>query len=129
METGRGKDLKKKWNKMLILINLLYQKVMIQHQAAKAVGLMTTVKIPLSSFSKITPTTAAVATVPATQGTLQFLLSGSLKILIGAKITDRNGVYILMVGTEASRHNTENLGINHTSFQCLRKIFREARQI
>lgn len=43
------------------------------------------------------------------------------------EITDRNGVYILMAAAQAFRRNTENLVINRTSFQRLRKQFREAR--
>ena len=43
------------------------------------------------------------------------------------KITDRNGVYILIAASEAFGRDTENLVINQTFFQRLRKKFGEER--
>ena len=70
---------------------------------------------------------SATATVPATRGTLQFFTPHLSEVFDRCKITDRNGVYILMAAAEAFGRDTENLVINCTSFKRLRKQFREAR--
>jgi hypothetical protein len=129
MEAPRKKGLMKKWNNNLLLISLLHQKLMIQHQAAKAVMVVKTLKIPLSSFSKYQQQQQPQQQQQFQQLEVQcsFLLPVS-EVSDRCKITDRNGVYKLMAAAEAFGRDTENLVINRTSFQRLRKKFREARQ-
>lgn len=71
--------------------------------------------------------TSAAASVPASRGTLQFFTLRLSEVFDRCKISDRNGVYILMAAAEAFGHDTENLVINRTSFQRLRKQFRKTR--
>lgn len=63
--------------------------------------------------------TTVATTVPLTLGTLQFFL---LCIsLIGAKITDKNGIYILMAVAEVFRCDTEKPYNKSHFFQRFRK--------
>lgn len=115
---------RKKWNNILLIVSLLHQKLIIQHQAVKAVIVVVIMKIHVSSFWKI----SATATVPATWGTLQFFTPCLAKVFDRCKITDRNVAYILMAAAKAFGSDTDNLVINCTSFKCLRKISREAKR-
>ena len=72
-------------------------------------------------------TAGAAAKVPTKRGTLPFFTPHLAEVFDRCKITDRNGVYILMAAAEAFGCDTENIVINRTSFQRLRKKFREAR--
>ena len=72
-------------------------------------------------------TAGAAAKVPTKQGTLPFFTPRLAEVFDRCKITDRNGVYILMAAADSFGCDTENLVINRTSFQRLRKKFREAR--
>ena len=58
---------------------------------------------------------------------MQFFTPFLSEVFDRCKITDRNGVYILIAAAEAFGHDTKNLAINRTSFHRLRKKFREAR--
>ena len=78
-----------------------------------------------TSASTISTTTSA--TSPATRGTLQFFTPILSQVFDRCKITDRNGVYILIAAADAFGRDTENLVINQTSFQRLRKNFTEER--
>ncbi len=66
-------------------------------------------------------TAGAAAKVPTKRGTLPFFTPRLADVLDRCKITDRYGVYILMAAAEAFGYDTENLVINRTSFQRLRK--------
>lgn len=76
---------------------------------------------------KISPTAATAAAVPTTRGTLHFFTPRLSEVFDRCKITDRNAVYILMAAAEAFGRDTENLVVNRTSFQRLRKKFRDSR--
>lgn len=78
-------------------------------------------------IQQISPTASTAVTVPAPRGTLHFFTSRLSEVFDRSKITDRNAVFILMAAAEAFGLDTENLVINRTSFQNLRKKFREAR--
>lgn len=84
-----------------------------------------------SSFASVPSsaraTTAAETKVPETRGTLQVITPRLCEVFDRCKISDRNGVYILMAAAEALGHDAENLVINRSSFQRLRKQFRETR--
>jgi hypothetical protein len=72
-------------------------------------------------------TTAAAAKFPTNRGTLQFFTPRLSEVFDRCKISDRNGLYIIIAAAEAFGRDTENLIINRTSFQRLRNKFREER--
>lgn len=117
----------KKWDTMLILIRLLQQKLRNQYQAAKAVVVVTIVEIPLSSFRKYQKKQQQRQQFQQLEIHAIFTprLAG---VYDRCKITDRNYDYILTACVKVFICDTENLVINLTSFQRLRKkILREAR--
>lgn len=72
-------------------------------------------------------TELSTSKVAATRGSLNFFTPKLSEMFDRCKITDRNAVYILIAAAEAFERDTKNLIINRTSFQRMRKKFREER--
>lgn len=71
--------------------------------------------------------TPTAKTVYIKRGCEQFFNPRLLEVFDRCKISDRNGVYILMAAAESFGQNVENLVLNRSSIYRLRKKFRNER--